>query len=81
MRAQLAMFAVVRRVRVSSWHGLTPAQGDQLSSRRALYLIVHVEKTDAGRPKAFHITRIKPGSVEGGKVHPWVWDRPKRRGA
>jgi hypothetical protein len=78
LKLQLAMFPDVRRVRVSAWHGICPAPGDQLRSRRARYLIVHVEANDAGRPTAFHITRVKAGSVEGGNVHPWVWDRRGR---
>lgn len=78
MKPQLTMFADVRRVRVSSWLGRTPAAGDQLRSKRARYLIVHVELTDTGQPRAFHLTRVQPGAVEGGNVHPWVWDRRGR---
>lgn len=70
---------------VSSWVGRAPAVGDQLRSRRARYLITEIAfeaelqpGRETLRPVRLRIFSVKAGSVEGGREHPWSWD--KRRG-
>lgn len=75
-----------RWVRVISWVGPAPAVGDQLRSRRARYLIAGVEleeRLQPGRetlrPRRLQIIRVNQGTIEGGREHPWAWDKSRGR--